>query len=180
MLREDVINGRIVRAYFPYGSNRMLKPPAGTDDLWDAGTALVEDREGRRVEEAFSLERVGKHWGLRSKTPDGAWRCLALVHADQLPADPGDVAASLLTELWSLRLPRELRLVRALRFGGLGAMRWERIESHIGQRLDARQGFDETAGAHAPAALEQRLRAEGHVVCTLEGPVGTTEHLLLF
>lgn len=151
-------------AFFPYGLNRDLRPPDADSVRPHPGAAEIVAADGRRGIEVYALEREGEHWQLHSQMFDEPWRLLARVHQARLPAEPMDAAAELLGDLWSLRRTGRLRFVRSLEVGSLGAPRWRRIEARIPQT----------------APLEQALRSEGFEVRDVPGPVGTTEHMIVF
>jgi len=146
-------------AFFPYGLERESEAPDGVHP----GAAEVVAGDGRRGIEVYALERTAAHWQLHSQAFDGPWRLLARVPHARLPAEPMDAATELLIDLWSLRQTARLAFVRSLEVGALGRLRWRRIETLIPKT----------------APLEQALRAEGHEVREVRGPVGTTEHVLL-
>lgn len=149
-----------MKAFFPYGHEHG---PEAAAVLLHPGAAEVTTGDGRHGIEAYAIERNGEHWQLYSQTFDEPWRLLARVPRTQLPAEPMDAAAELLTDLWSLRQTARLAFVRGLEVGALGRLRWRRIETRIPKT----------------APLEQTLRSEGHEVREVRGPVGTTEHVLL-
>ena len=151
-----------MKQFFPYGAERDIAPPV-PDALAHAGAAEVTTADGRQGIEAYALERSGDHWQLWSQAFDEPWRLLARVPRAQLPDEPMDAATELLVDLWSLRQTARLAFVRSLEVGALGRLRWRRIETLIPKT----------------APLEQALRAEGHEVREVRGPVGTTEHVLL-
>ena len=153
-----------MKAFYPYGHERApeLPDPAATERL-HPGAAEVLAADGRRGIEVYALERDTEHWQLHAQAFDEPWRLVARARRAALPAEPLDAVAELLADLWSLRHAGRLRFVRGLEFGELGRLRWQRIEAAIEQ----------------PAPLEQLLRAEGHQVREVSGPVGTTEHVLL-
>jgi len=150
-----------MKAFYPYGQDGGAAPPTAQRVL--LGAAEVAAGDGQRGIEVYALERAAEHWLLHSQAFEAPWRLLGRVHHSRLPAEAGEAAAELLGELWSLRHAGRLRFVRSLEFGTLGGPRWRRIEARIPQ----------------PALLEQALRAEGHEVREVRGPVGTTEHVLL-
>jgi hypothetical protein len=147
-------------AFFPYGLDRGAAPAPGH---LHPGAAEVVGGDGQRGIEVYALERAAEHWQLYSKAFDQPWRLLARVHHARLAAEPMDAAAELLIDLWSLRQTGRLSFARRLESGELGRLRWRRIEARIPKT----------------APLEQALRAEGHQVRAVPGPVGTTEHVLL-
>lgn len=150
-------------AFFPYGLDRAGLPDAAERVRVHPGAAEVVTGDGRRGVEVYALERDADHWLLYSQTFDDPWRLLAKVHHGRLPSEPMDAATELLGDLWSLRQTARLRFARSLEFGKLGTARWQRIEARV---------------PHAP--LEQALRDEGFEVREVRGPVGTTEHMVLF
>lgn len=149
--------------FYPYGSPRNEAPADAVADRFHAGTAEVQDAGGRTGRETYILERTGHGWLLRSQLFDAPPRLLARVSVERLPAHPLDAAAELLIDVWTLRQPGRLRLVRGLHAGELGPRRWRRVLAQI---------------PHRPS-LEHALRSEGLAVRTEPGPIGTTEHILL-
>jgi hypothetical protein len=161
-MRQQDIGAGDGAAFFPWGLDQPAETAAATARLLPGGAEIVAG-DGRRGTEVYALERAAEHWQLRGQAFDGPWRLLARAHHAGLAAEPMDAAAELLIDLWALRHPGRLRFVRGLELGALGRLRWRRIEAAIAQ----------------PAPLEQLLRAEGHQVRDVRGPVGTTEHVLL-
>jgi hypothetical protein len=159
-----VLPRKTMKTFYPYGHERApeLPEPAATERLHPGG-AEVGGPDGRRGVEVYALERDADHWQLYAQAFDEPWRLVARALCAGLPEDPLDAVTELLVDLWSLRQAGRLRLVRGLEFGQLGRLRWRRIEAALLQ----------------PAPLEQALRAEGHEVRDVRGPVGTTEHVLL-
>lgn len=164
-MRHDTREGAPAQAaFYPYGTRRDDAAAAEPTGRCHAGAAQVEDGQGRVGLETYFLERAGPDWVLSSRLFDAPALLLARVSATRLPADPLDAAAELLADLWTLRQPGRLRLLRPLReAGALGPARWRRIATRLPQR----------------PPLENALRAEGHAVRTAPGPIGTTEHILL-
>jgi len=153
-----------MKQFHPYGQDGVAQPlDAAAPRRLLPGAAEIVAGDGRRGIEVYALEFDAGHWQLYSQAFDEPWRLLARVEPARLPAEPLDAAGELLADLWSLRHPGRLGFVRGLEFGELGRLRWQRIEAAIAQ----------------PAPLEQLLRAEGHKVREVRGPVGTTEHVLL-
>ncbi|MGQ0585786.1 MAG: hypothetical protein ACT4PK_01090 [Gammaproteobacteria bacterium] len=152
-----------MKAFYPYGQEQAVPSPQAAARL-HPGAAEVVDGDGRRGIEVYRLERTAEHWRLSSNAFDESWRLLARVHHTRLPAEPVEAATELLVDLWTLRQSDRLRFVRGLEVGALGKLRWQRIEEELAR----------------PAPLEDALRAEGLEVRTVPGPVGTTEHVLLF
>ena len=150
-----------MKAFYPYGQDGGAPPPSAQRVL--LGAAEVAAGDGRRGIEVYSLERAAEDWLLHSQAFDEPWRLLGRVHHSKVPAGATDAAAELLGDLWTLRHAGRLRFVRSLELGALGGPRWRVIEARIPQ----------------PEPLEQALRAEGHEVREVRGPVGTTEHVLL-
>jgi hypothetical protein len=151
-----------MKAFYPYGQEGGSAPPASP--RLPLGAAEIAAGDGRQGIEVYALERAAEDWLLHAQAFDEPWRLLGRVHHSRLPADAAEVATELLSDLWTLRHAGRLRFVRGLEFGALGAPRWQRIEARIPQ----------------PAPLEQALRAEGHDVHEIRGPVGTVEHVLRF
>ena len=153
-----------MKAIYPYGQDGVAQPlDAAAPRRLLPGAAEVVAGDGRRGLELYALGLDAGQWQLFSQAFDEPWRLLARAAQARLPAEPLEAATELLTDLWSLRHAGRLRFVRGLEFGELGRLRWQRISDVIAQ----------------PAPLEQLLRAEGHQVREVRGPVGTTEHVLL-
>ena len=154
-------------AFFPYGHEGATRPPPEAEAArLLPGAAEVVTGDGRRGVEVYALEHDAGHWRLYSQAFDEPWRLLARAPRARLPAEPMDAATELLVDLWSLRHAGRLRFVRSLEVGALGRLRWRDIETRIPR-------------PEPPESLERALRAEGHEVREVRGPVGTTEHLLL-
>ena len=148
-----------MKAFYPYGQDSGATPPTAHHVLLGAAEVAAGDRRGIEV---YSLDRSAEDWLLLAQAFDEPWRLLGRVHHSRLPPASGDAGAELIGDLWSLRHAGRLRFVRSLELGTLGVARWQQIEERM-----------------ARPALEQALRAEGHEVREVPGPVGTTEHLLL-
>jgi hypothetical protein len=153
-----------MKAFYPYGLEQAAAPGVAAPVRLHPGAAEVLAGDGRRGIEVYRIERTAEHWRLSSNAFDESWRLLAQVHHLQLPPEPIEAATELLVDLWTLRQSDRLRFVRSLEVGALGQLRWRRIEDEVAR----------------PAPLEQTLRAEGHDVHEIRGPVGTVEHVLRF
>jgi len=147
--------------FYPYGCAAGAPDAPGARLELELGAAAITDRDRSGLEH-YSLYRSGEDWLLCSRSFDGPLQLLARSPVSRLPASALDAAEELLLELWSLRLPSRRRFERMRQCGKLGRARWQRVAAQL------------------RPMLEDRLRAEGHTVRRVTGPMGTEEHLLLF
>lgn len=160
--------------FYPYGTHGGLKD-ADIGHENKLGAAQVCVGEGIVQAETYTLEAAGEYWRLWSSLGAEPRRLLASVPRQRVGNNPADVGLEILLDVWALRVAPRLNLLGCLDSGVLGAARW-------GILIAAGPG--KTSGGKADhessLPLEQLLRHEGHAIKTIEGPVGTTEYLLLF
>lgn len=161
-MRTEVPTGRLVAAFYPYGSGPEEPAADAAGPPLDLGVAAVVDRERGDGLEHYALSRVGDDWLLHSRLFAGPPRLVARARAGRLPPEPAQAAVALLLELWALRQPSRLCFAGPAAFGEIGSARWQDIDARL------------------RPALEDQLRAEGHQVRSIPGPMGTQEHLLVF
>ena len=147
-------------ALFPYGARPGIDLAYSSADRWTLGTACVRET-GQLRREAYVLEKAGPYWQLLSRLDAGDCCLLGRVPASQLPASTPQAGAAILCMLWEHRQPARMQWLEWLGGGLLGddplPIRTKRTSCY----------------------LARRLRAEGHTVLQVRGPMGTDEHLLV-